>query len=182
MKQRLTMVLTVLTFIFCSQILYAQSVKKMEKKLNSIIIEHMEVEDASVEAVIKLIRFQAKQSDPDKKGINIVTFLEDPNKKKETKDKEKSEKEDVDILLDEDLSEEERVKETKSEKTVTMMFDDLSLYDVIKNICMVADLKYRVEDYAVVIAHKDFPLDPFKTKIYPVSRDVFDEVKKRLKK
>ena len=77
---------------------------------------------------------------------------------------------------------EKEIKEKPEGKTVTIMLDDVSLYEAIKNICMAADLKYRIEEYAVVIAHKNFPMDPVKTKIYPVPPEVFNELRNRMKK
>jgi hypothetical protein len=182
MKTKMCLILGFLVFAISSHSLFAQSVAKMEKKLQSIIIENMVVEDASVKAVINLLRIEAKRSDPLKKGINIVTFLEDPKKKRARARKKKAKKEEEDFLLDEDGDEKKNIEDTKEEKTITLMLDDVSLQQAIKSICMVAELNYRVEEYAVVIAHKNHPMDAVKTKMYPVPPEVFLEIKRRMSK
>ena len=60
-----------------------------------------------------------------------------------------------------------------------MVVDDISLLDVIKFVCQTANLKYRIEKYAVVIAQKSVPFEELETRIYPVSQDaeLDDDVK-----
>ena len=43
-------------------------------------------------------------------------------------------------------------------------------------ICQAANLKFRIEKYAVVIADRQVPLDDLETHIYPVEKDAIDSV------
>ena len=62
-------------------------------------------------------------------------------------------------------------KEAEAEvPPLTMMLDKIPLETVIRYICIQANLKYRVDDNAVVIASKDVPLDDVITKVYPVDK------------
>ena len=60
--------------------------------------------------------------------------------------------------------------------TVTMVVDEISLDDAIRYICRAANLKYRVEKYAVVIAPQDVPLDDVETQIYPIEHESIDSI------
>lgn len=158
--------------------LRAQRETKLQKKLRTIVINHLEVEDASVEAVIKLLRVRAKDLDPQKEGVNIVLFLNPPRKKAAKGKKVKKKDDDLDVIEDEIIDD----ATGKNEKTVTLMFSDLSLREALKNICRAADLIYKEEQYAVVIAHKDFPISKMETRIYPVDPDTYLQMKDRLGK
>ena len=174
MKTKLCLLLVGISFLLSVQTMFAQKETKLQKKLRTIIIDHLELEDASVEAVIKLIRIRAKNLDPEKQGINIMLFLEPPKKKaKAQKKKAKKRKNNGVDIIEEAIG--------ANEKTVTLMFEDIALGNALKNICRAANLVYKVEQYAVVIAHKDFPISKMQTKIFPVDPDAYLQIKDRLK-
>lgn len=173
MKTQLYLLLVLISFAFPFQTLFAEKETKIQKKLRDIVIDHIEVEEATIQAVVNLLRIRAKDLDPEKQGINIVLFLEDPKKKAQAQ-KEKAKDNEDDDLIDEATG--------KDQKTITLIFDDISLGEAIKNICIAADLKYKIERYAVVIASKDFPMDKMETKIYPVDPEGFQYIKKRMGK
>lgn len=182
MKKTLSLLLMISSFFLSVQVLTAAPKEnKLRRKLRTIVIDHIEVEDATVEAVIKLIRIRAKDLDPEKEGVNIVLFLDPPKKKaaaqkKAKKDAEEDE-DDIDFL--EEITDEAT---GENKKTVTLMFDDISLGEALKHICTAADLVYKVDRYAVVIAHKDFPLSKMETKIFPIDSDAALILKERLRR
>jgi tetratricopeptide (TPR) repeat protein len=178
----------------------------VKKKLDSIIIEHMEFDEATISAVVDMLRLEAKKQDKEHKGVNILLRLQPaPSLGGEGAGggaAESSGGEDaadggdkggVDFLLD-DASDDKAdaggdagtdagadddteddgggVADSGAEPTITIMFDDLSLGEAIRNICLAADLKYRVEDYAVVIAANNVALDDLETRIYPIDSEV----------
>jgi len=55
--------------------LLPRSKKPLERKLQTIIVDHIEFEGATIDAVIKHMRKRAKQLDPEKKGVNIMLML-----------------------------------------------------------------------------------------------------------
>ena len=57
-----------------------------------------------------------------------------------------------------------------------MVVDEISLGDAIRYICRAANLKYRVEKYAVVVAAQDVPLDDVETQIYPIEHESIDSI------
>ena len=48
----------------------------MIKKLNSIIIDHVNFEDASIQDVVALLNKKSTELDPEKKGANIILKLD----------------------------------------------------------------------------------------------------------
>lgn len=155
---------------------------RIKQKMEEIIIEHMEFNEATIPAVIKAIRFAAKQQDKDEEGVNIILRMATPKKPSGgTSDADAGldmELGEDDLLLDDEFGEENAVTPdnegaggASGERTITIMFDDLSLGEAIRNICFAAELKYRVEEHAIVIAGKDVPLDEFETRIYPIDSE-----------
>ena len=169
-----------------------QAGSKIKEKLQNITIDHMEFEDASISAVVNLLRVRAKDLDPQKEGINIFLRLTSSalasTTGEETDDTEEAAGAD-DFLAEDDTEDADAgggddnlIADAAGgggaagEKTITIMFDDLSLGEAIRNICIAADMNYRVEEYAVVIAAKNVALDNLETRIYPVEQDAFAEM------
>lgn len=157
---------------------FAEDKSETKEKLQSIMIEHMEFEDASISAVVNLLRLVAIKRDPEKVGVNLILLLDQDVQNIE----EDIEDEDDDFLAEDDegdVEEDELVDEAVQgygEKTITIMFDDLSLGEAIRNICIAADMNYRVDKHAVIIFSKDIPIDKLETRIYPVEQDAFSEM------
>jgi Flp pilus assembly secretin CpaC len=156
---------------------------KIQNKLDEIMIEHMEFEDASIRAVINMLRIEAKKQDKDKEGINIILRMAasaaGAGGGGDASEGDVDGGEEEFLLDDTTSSDTPDTSDTANsdagggagEKTITIMFDDLSLGEAIRNICLAAELKYRVEEYAVVIAGKDVPLDDLETRIYPIDSE-----------
>ena len=160
---------------------------KIQQKLDDIMIEHMEFEDASIRAVINMLRLEAKDKDKDKEGVNIILRTAAATQASSDTGEADSNSDidgggDDDFLFDDtdslDAPDDTAVDadtgngdSSSGGTTITIMFDDLSLGEAIRNICLAADLKYRVEEYAVVIAGKDVPLDDLETRIYPIDSE-----------
>lgn len=165
---------------------------KIKEKLQNINIDHMEFEDASISAVVNLLRVRAKDLDPQKEGINIFLRLGSsaPGAAPAAAAAPAADAAADDLAADDDFLAEDDAEgaddeliddatgegTSSTEKTITIMFDDLSLGEAIRNICIAADMNYRVEEFAVVIAAKNVALDNLETRIYPVEQDAFAEL------
>ncbi|NOY75245.1 MAG: hypothetical protein GXP32_05575 [Kiritimatiellaeota bacterium] len=177
----------------------------IKKKLDEIIIQHMEFDEATITAVVGMLRLESKKQDKEHKGVNIllrlqpapnlgddssaggsaadtgsqpdggdaggVDFLLDDDAGDDTADADNTDDSGVDATSDESGGGNDST-DSGSEPTITIMFDDLSLGEAIRNICLAADLKYRVEEYAVVIAANNVALDDLETRIYPIDSEV----------
>jgi general secretion pathway protein D len=106
----------------------------MYQKLNRLIIDHIELEEASISAVVRHLVDLSKRLDPDKTGVSILLNM----------------KEDSQINV----------------PTITMSFDDIPLIEVIRYICQGCDLRYRIEEHAVIIGTD--AIDPMDTRFFTV--------------
>lgn len=128
---------------------------KVLNKLKEIIIDKISFEEVAIPTAIRYLRQCSKEKDPEKIGVNFVLR----GKINETTGGSE----------DGNAANQNNAAGGDSEvMPLTMMLDGLPLETVIKYICKQANLKYRVDDNAVVIASKDVPLDDVITKVYPV--------------
>lgn len=132
------------------------------KKLKEIIIDRIDFEDVSIATAAKYLKERSKEKDPEKVGVNIV--LRGKINQPITADGDE-------ILEEEVVSNED---EGPTIQPLTMMVDNIPLESAIKYICNQANLKYRIEKYAVVIASPDVKLEDVETKIYPIEKDVIN--------
>ncbi|MBN1865467.1 MAG: hypothetical protein JW808_11250 [Victivallales bacterium] len=159
-----------------------QEKNKVREKLKNIIIDHMTFEDASIAAVINLLRVRAKDLDPQKEGINIFLRLDNATPAaSDTGPAPAAADDDGGFLFDDVEAEDDILADAgivgeRAENTITIMFNDLSLEDAIRNICIAANMNYRVEEYAVVMAPKTMAMDSLETRIYPVESQAFEEI------
>ena len=147
----------------------------LRNKLDSIMIEHLEFEDSPLPDIISELRKEAKKKDPAGQGVNIVLLL-NPVKK----NRKKEDSPDKDFLVNEKDTRSDKPAESskknsppssRDETFIGSMFDDISLGEAIRNICLAYDMQYSIDKNAVVIADKNIPLSSLKTKIFPVHDD-----------
>ena len=129
------------------------------KKLKEIIIDRIDFEDVSIATAAKYLKERSKEKDPEKIGVNIV--LRGKINQPIAAEGEEP--------LEEEITAEEG--EGTTVQPLTMMVDNIPLEAAIKYICNQANLKYRIEKYAVVIASPDVKLEDVETKIYPIEKD-----------
>ena len=135
---------------------------KILNKLKDIIIDKIVFEEVSIPTAIRYLKQCSKEKDPEKVGVNFVLRgkinsvqgAEAPAAENNNANQNQNNKE----------------PENTEVAPLTMMLDKIPLETVIRYICMQANLKYRVDDNAVVIASKDVPLDDVITKVYPVDK------------
>ncbi len=155
-------------------------VNKIRQKLKSIIIPRLDFEDITVETAVRHLREQSKQLDPEGVGINIFLRLKAPKVKDSALDAGKKNTEVAvpaggpagDNQEEEDTTaDDEAGAEAGAGKSVVdLVLVKRNLYQAIYFLCKAADLKFRIEKYAVVIAAKNIALDDLETKIFPVEQ------------
>ncbi len=147
-----------------------EGVSSIDKKLESIRIDHMEFEEVSIPVVVRYLQKRSKELDPAHEGVNIFLRLGGASAPPaEAAPAAVPEGGDAGGL-EADLTAED-VNAPADVPTITMLVDDIPLIEAIKYICRGANLKWRVEKYAVVIAAQDVPLDELETRIYPIEQD-----------
>ncbi len=134
------------------------------KKLKDIIIDKISFEEVSIATAVRYLRQCSKEKDPEKIGINFVL-------RGKINQPLSPEGETLNVG---DGGATAKAAGGKDEATdvepLTMMLEETPLETVVKYICNQANLKYRIDDNAVIIASKDVPLDDVQTKVYPVEK------------
>ena len=167
-----------------------------QKKLNDIVIDHIDFEEVSITQVVQFLKHTSKDRDPDRVGVNFVLrFNADPTAvqpaipggdeefgeddetyeeeyTEETEDSGSSEGDFYSYEDDPGTSPEGEKIMTPENTLVTLAVDNVSLIDAIRYICKSANLHFRVENYAVVIAPKTVPLDEFVRKTFPIDKEI----------
>jgi general secretion pathway protein D len=144
-------------------ILKDEGTSSIQKKLNDIVIDHIEFEDVTIPTVVKYLKNRSRELDPEKQGVNILLRLAGS----------------APAAAPAAAPAEGAAAPPASAgevPTITMLVDDIPLGDAIRYICRGANLKYRIERFAVVIAAQDIPLDELETRIYPVEKEAFSEL------
>lgn len=95
------------------------------EKLQTIIFDTVNFDNASISSVITHLNLRSKQLDPNtpKTGVNIILNL--------------------------------RPEEKQAVPRITMSFDQIPMAEVIRYLCQGANLKYRIEPHAVIIGNEN---------------------------
>lgn len=152
-----------------------EALSTIEKKLASIVIDHIEFEETSIPQVIYELRNKSKECDPEGQGVNIFLRLggtqkpvaaEAPKDAAAPKNAEEAGAEGESSDLESSI--ENTDISAGTDQVINLIADEIPLKEAIQNLCTIANLKWRVEKYAVVIASQDVPLDNLETRIYPL--------------
>ena len=135
----------------------------LTRKMESIIIPEAKFDDADVASVVKLLTELSRRFDPEKQGVNFV--LRRPVKAAPTEGESSS------GVVYESTNRDRRATtgDVFLDTTVSMSLHDKSLLAAVKMLCQQANLRYRVEKYAVVIAPPSVALDDLDTKLFAVN-------------
>ena len=161
----------------------------IQKKLREIVIPKIEFEEASIHQVVKFLKQKSKELDPEGEGVNFFLRLKDSgvaggNGAADTPDAGPAFNEDEwgGGLGGEDWGDGAAPdggapaggdRPAAALSTITMNMDTIQLGEAVKYICLGANLKYRVESNAVVIADRDLPEGDLITKFYPLKVGFF---------
>lgn len=164
---------------------YAE-VSKIREKLKSIVIPRLDFEDITVETAVRHLREQSKQLDPEGVGVNIFLRLKAPQVKDSALAAGTAPAAGKEVTVAAGGGEEEEEEDGGGaaapaagaavgeggvgKSVVDLVLVKKNLYQCIYFLCKTADLKFRIEKYAVVIAAKNIALDDLETKIFPVEQ------------
>ncbi len=150
---------------------------KIQQKLKSIVIPRIDFEDVTIPTAIKYIREQSKVHDPEGEGVNIYLRLARPDELTGeggtgvpgTQTPRRPAE--ITTTFDENNLEGGENYDgpaTTAENTLNFALNDKTLQEAIYFLCRAANLRMRVEKYAVVVASHNIPLDDLETKIFPL--------------
>ena len=144
-------------------------------KLKNIIIDRIDFDEIEVPVVLRHLRQRSKELDPEKVGVNIFLLPEDPNAEENAEQRKRQQNRQANAGPDaEGALPEEEEADFSSGRRISVTADSIPLGQAISYICRTANLRVKVEKYAVVIAPPGVPLEQMETRIYPVEKDVVD--------
>ncbi len=158
------------------QVPKALAENKIQQKLKSIVIPRIDFEDVTIPTAIKYIREQSKVHDPEGEGVNIYLRLARPEEltgEGAAPGAAPRRPTEITTTFDENNIGEEGGENydgpaTTAENTLNFALNDKTLQEAIYFLCRAANLRMRVEKYAVVVASHNIPLDDLETKIFPL--------------
>jgi general secretion pathway protein D len=159
---------TTTTEILKEPVLKNEETSSIQKKLNDIKIDKIEFDEVSVQTAVKYLKTRSRELDPDGKGVNILLRLssgEAPAAAPAAAEPADGAEPPVPTPA-----------ASSAMPTITMLVDNIPLGEAIRYICRGANLKYRIEKYAVVIAAQEIPLDDLETRIYPLEQEAISEI------
>lgn len=134
------------------------------RKMQEIVIPSFKFDDADVATVIKGLSDLSRRYDADKQGVNFV--LRRPVKAA-VADNVSGES----SVVDESVSKDSKTAtgDVFADTYVSMDQRNQNLLSLVKQLCQQANLSYRVEKFAVVVAPKGLALDDLETKLFAVN-------------
>ncbi|MEI6345438.1 MAG: hypothetical protein WCP41_08805, partial [Verrucomicrobiota bacterium] len=117
-------------------------------KLNSIIIPKIELNDSPMSEAVEYLKQKARDQDPEKKGVNI--FLK------------------FSQTADGGSKSESKIGGTATEPTINLSLNHVPLYVALEYVSKLANMKLKVDPYAVSIVPLTEPTDVLITKEYKV--------------
>ena len=144
-------------------------------KLKNIIIDRIDFDEIEVPVVLRHLRQRSKELDPEKVGVNIFLLPEDPNAEENAEQRKRQQNRQANAGPDaEGALPEEEEADFSSGRRISVTADSIPLGQAISYICRTANLRVKVEKYAVVIAPPGVPLEQMETRIYPMEKEVVD--------
>ena len=140
----------------------------LTRKVHSIKFK-VNLDQTPLSSAINTLRTLSRNNDPEKRGVNFF-LLPKPVVKDATanKDGNNPEQENQNQNQNQNNNDENGEGEGDSEPLVVINFpQERSLYDAIQILCKQANLKFRIDEHAVVLAPADVALDNMERRIYP---------------
>ena len=155
----------------------------LQKKLDSIIIPRIDFEDVTVATAVKNLRDQSRLYDPERLGVNIFLRRSDnsalaaaPGGAAGAPGMEPGMAGQPNPGFGAPDAAAAGNTVPPDERRITLGGTNRSLMDVIVNLCKRANMRYRVEKYAVVLAPQDVALDDMETQIFPVEQSALASI------
>lgn len=149
----------------------------LQKKLDSIIIPRIDFEDVTVATAVKNLRDQSRLYDPERLGVNIFLRRSD-NSALAAQPNAAGGEPGMPAANPGFAAPAEGAAGAvpADERRITLGGTNRSLMDVIVHLCKRANMRYRVEKYAVVLAPQDVALDDMETRIFPVEQSALASI------
>ena len=174
----------------------AEAETPLQKKLRSIIIPRLDLDDVTVEAAKNALVEQSKMLDPEQLGVNIH-LAKNPGRRPPVQNEggefgpedgefgpggpnmqQPQPQPQVDPQFQQDFGYEDENYFPAEEQRVSLSINNKSLLEAINTLCRNAEpqLSSRIEKYAVVLVPKGVALEDMQTKIFPIEQSALSSV------
>lgn len=147
---------------------------EIREKLDNIIIPEIDFEEATIHQVIHYLRRRSRELDPDGEGVNFILHLKDEREVLEDRPAREFDNELDDLNVDfEDMN----GAVDQDWGSLTLNMSNVPLSDLIRFVCMAADLQYLVDRHAIIISDRELPAGEMYTRFYSISPGVFRDAR-----
>ncbi|MCP4177371.1 MAG: hypothetical protein GY756_06370 [bacterium] len=140
----------------------------IRKKLDNIIIKHISFEEVPIDTAVLFLKRESQKLDPDGIGINFFLRLS-PAEIPQSEEGDSQENWDEESVAEEEV-------EPADQYVITIVLDNVPMIKAIEYVCKAADLKYRINQYAVEIASQNIPFEDLETRAFPVEKEIFNHL------
>ncbi len=170
---------------------YGEEDEGIRRKLRTIIIPRISFDDATIQTVVRFLKERSRELDVTGEGVNIILRMPGPGGVAPGAGFEATEPavDDLDFTFPEgdfgfdggaldpgadfppiggEPAPDMQGPTPTADATITIDMDNIPLEDAIRYIAHSGNLKYRVEQYAVIIADPSIPIEQLETRFYPV--------------
>ncbi len=139
---------------------------ELNQRLESIIIPQVNFADENIVDAIRFLAESSVQYDPEKRGVNFV--LRRPVKAVAASDAS-APAENSDVYVSTNSSGKDALTgDELLDKKIDLNMENKTLLAILRQLCQKANLRYRVEKYAVIIAPPNVALDELEAKLFAV--------------
>ncbi|MCQ2352068.1 MAG: hypothetical protein MJ033_01140 [Victivallaceae bacterium] len=140
---------------------------ELNKKLESIVIPKVSFADASIADAVKFLAEISQQYDPEKRGVNFL--LRRPVKAVAASDSSAAAAGSSDVYVStSDSGKDVLTGDVLLDKKIDMDLENKTLLAILRQLCQKANLRYRIEKYAVIVAPPNVALDELEAKLFAV--------------
>ncbi|MBT3381136.1 MAG: tetratricopeptide repeat protein [Lentisphaerae bacterium] len=158
---------------------------RLRSNLRNWVVPQVELEETAVDDIVGFLARTSKELDPKGVGINFVWIERSPEADGDRVADQRSRsrvpgagtngsKEKVELVEPDEDSEDDPSAAADLTRAITMSADNIPLGEVIRYICLGAELHHRLDESAVVIAPKSVAISPMETRYYSVQAGILD--------
>jgi general secretion pathway protein D len=155
--------------------------QRLQEKMSSIVIPSIEFRQANIVDVINFLRDASEAADPEGEGVNILLNLNVGDAPAAAAPTRQTQATDPwgDLDFDEPAAASPADTGPVNIPTITLNLRRVTLFDAIKYVTEVANLKYRLEGNVVIITPANVASGRIITRLYPVQPSFLDVVIQR---
>ncbi len=157
--------------------------QRLQEKLNEIKFKSLDFRQGNINDVVRILVEESREADPEKEGVNIILNLDQGGAAAAPAPAMPAEGaapvDEWGFGGDDFGAPAPMAGAAPGVRTITLNMRNITMLNAIKYITEVANLKYRIEESAVIITPIDAPVGSIITRMYPVQPSFMDVIVER---